>query len=239
MQQRGSLRLQIPARAEEPAVRELSAAHMDRDVALLAAQPQRIVARRESRDDEEAVLDLHLRGFVRSESPRALPQQRYFARDPVLVRRLPGLLELLDNVRWRGHAHRLLRARVNHRGPRALEVIERPRTATPVRNLRAHARDARQRAERDAPDLIRAQCERLHSRKIAVLNREHDLLIRKRLAISAEQLEGVALVEFREVPVIRRFGLLNAIQRPRMARRDIALLAARAEDINFPREHDA
>ena len=85
--QRGdALRLQIAARAEEPAVRELSAAHGNRDVALLAAQPQRVVARRESRDDEETVFDFQLRGFVRGESARALPQQRYFAGDPVRVR---------------------------------------------------------------------------------------------------------------------------------------------------------
>ena len=62
---------------------------------------------------------------------------------------------------------------------------------------------------------------------------EDDLLIGDRLAVSAEQFVHVLAAEFRQVPVVRRVGLGDAVERPRVFCQQRALLAARGEHVHF------
>ena len=77
VQRRFRLCLQIARVAEIPAMARLAAAHFDCNVPLLLAQPQRVVARRESLDDEETAFSFHLFAMVGDERACIHLEQRH------------------------------------------------------------------------------------------------------------------------------------------------------------------
>ena len=99
--------------------------------------------------------------------------------------------------------------------------------------MRRDARDARQCAERDSALVVGLQRDGLVAPEVAVLDREHDLLIRERFAVPPEEFKGESLAEFREMPVVRGVRLVQAVERPRAACRKVALCAALAEHVHL------
>ena len=145
-------RFEIPARTEDPAVRGFSSRDFDRDVPRIAAQAQRVVARRESLDDEEAAVELHLRRFIRGECPPGDLEQRDLLPQPVHR----GGSARRKHRGGRGHAHSVAGLCVNLVRPCALEVFQIETPLTRIRCLRRETADARKRAECHATCFVRA-----------------------------------------------------------------------------------
>ena len=122
LQGRDDLGLEVAARAEEPSRREFACGNLDRDVAFLAAQPERVVARRQLLDEQETAVRRQLCRVICDGSACANFEKRHRCRQPVL--RVCGKRphERLGQRHTDGVAFLCMQ----HRGPCALEIIQLP-----------------------------------------------------------------------------------------------------------------